>query len=106
MKIKYSTLFLSCAFALSAQAAEQSASPKADVLGRHVSSTRNVPKAYIKEVKKQVNQKSDVVKSKSLAKVANYPSEASIRKTYGAFEHRNGQRWYALNERTGLSESQ
>ena len=105
MKIKYSTLFLSCAFALSAQAAEQSASPKADVLGRHVSSTRNVPKAYIKEVKKQVNQKSDVVKSKSLAKVANYPSEASIRKTYGAFEHRNGHRWYALDADEGLSES-
>ena len=106
MRKKYSSLFLCCAFALSAQAAEQSASMKADVLGRHVTSTRNVPKAYIKDVKKSVDQKSDVVKTKSLAKVANYPSEASIRKTYGAFEYRNGRRWYALDSDEGSSESQ
>ena len=106
MRKTYSSVFLCCAFALSVQAAEQSASMKADVLGRHVTSTRNVPKAYIKNVKKQANQKSDVVKTRSLTKVANYPYEVSIRKTYGAFEHRNGHRWYALDADEGLSESQ
>ena len=106
MRKTYSSVFLCCAFALSVQAAEQSASMKADVLGRHVTSTRNVPKAYIKDVEKQVNQKSDVAKTKSLTKVANYPYEVSIRKTYGAFEYRNGRRWYALDSDEGLSESQ
>ena len=106
MRKKYSSLFLCCAFALSAQAAEQSASMKADVLGRHVTSTRNVPKAYIKDVKKSVNQKSDMVKTKSLAKVASYPSEAGIAKTYGIFEHRNGKRWYSLNNKNDIPESE
>ncbi|MBQ2561565.1 MAG: hypothetical protein II565_13445 [Fibrobacter sp.] len=55
MNKKYSTLFLCAAFAMSAQAAEETA--KADVLGRHISNMRNTPKAYVKDVKKQVSQK-------------------------------------------------
>ena len=54
MNKKYSTLFLCAAFALGAQAAEETA--KADVLGRHISNMRNTPKAYVKDVKKQVSQ--------------------------------------------------
>lgn len=106
MNKNISILVVCGALAMSAHAADQDATMKADVLGRHVTSTRNIPKAYIKDVKKSVNQKSDMVKTKSLAKVANYPSEAGIAKTYGIFEHRNGKRWYALNGRSDLSESQ
>ncbi|MBR4784786.1 MAG: hypothetical protein IK012_05970 [Fibrobacter sp.] len=63
MKKKYSTLLLCAAFAVGAQAAEETA--KADVLGRHISSVRNTPKAYVKDVKKQVSQKADLKSEKS-----------------------------------------
>ncbi len=106
MNKNISMLVVCGALAMSAQAAEQDATMKADVLGRHVTSTRNIPKAYIKDVKKSVNQKSDMVKTKSLAKVASYPSEAEIAKTYGIFEHRNGKRWYSLNNKNDIPESE
>ena len=71
MNKKYSTLFLCAAFALGAQAAEEAA--KADVLGRHVSSVRNTPKAYVKDVKKQADQKVGLKgKKKVLARVDGY----------------------------------
>ena len=66
-----------------------------DVLGRHNSKVRYTPQNFVK-----------TQKSKVLAKAADYPSEESIAKTYGAFEHRNGKRWYAFNTEEGLSESQ
>ena len=99
-------LFFCCVLALGAQAAEQSKTMKTDVLGRHVSSMSNVPKAYIKDVKKSADRKSGVAKTKSLAKVANYPTEVSIRTTYGIFEYRNGLKSYTLDGRSDLSESQ
>ena len=57
MKTKYLSLLLCGAFAVSAQATGESTVSKTDVLGRHVSSVRNTPKAYVKDVKKQMNQK-------------------------------------------------
>ena len=88
MKIKYSMLCLCCTLALGAQAANESTVAKTDVLGRHVSSTRNVPKAYIKEVKKHANQKNDVTKPKSLKKPGDYPYyEEPMTSTEGSFEY-------------------
>ena len=55
MNKKCSTMFLCCAIALGAQAADGTA--KTDVLGRHVSSTQKVPKAYLKDIKKTTEQK-------------------------------------------------
>lgn len=93
MKTKYSTLCLCCTLALGAQAANESAVSKTDVLGRHVSFTRNVPKAYIKEVKKQANQKSDVTKVKSLMKPSDYPYyEEPMARTEGSFEYTRNER--------------
>ena len=106
MKTKYLSLLLCGAFAVSAQATGESTVSKTDVLGRHVSSVRNTPKAYVKDVKKQMNQKSDVDKPKTLARVIYHPYDVSIRTTYGAFEHRNGRRWYALDNQENLTESQ
>lgn len=63
MKKKYSTLLLCAAFAVGAQAAEETA--KADVLGRHISNMRNTPKAYVKDVKKQISQKVDLKSEKT-----------------------------------------
>lgn len=108
MNKKYSTLFLCAAFAVGAQAAEGTA--KADVLGRHISSVGNTPKAYVKDVKKNVNsQKTDPSKPRSLAKVSYYPSETSIATTYATFESRPSGtqggmgKYYTLN---GLSVSE
>ena len=71
MNKKYSTLFLCAAFALGAQAAEETA--KADVLGRHISNMRNTPKAYVKDVKKQADQKVGLKgEKKALARVSGY----------------------------------
>ena len=102
MNKNISMLVVCGALAMSAHAADQDATMKADVLGRHVTSTRNIPKAYIKDVKKSVNQKSDMVKTKSLAKVASYPDEQSMAKNFGVFEFRSNdkgtmERTYFLN---------
>ena len=109
MNKKYSTLFLCAAFALGAQAAEETA--KADVLGRHISNMRNTPKAYVKDVKKQVsqNQKDAGLKEKKvLARKSNYtyPSGevniATTQATFTAIANNWGQvtKTYTLNGST------
>ena len=102
MKKKYLSLLLCGAFAVSAQAAGESAGSKTDVLGRHVSSVRNTPKAYVKDVKKQGGQKSDLVKSKALMKRWDEDENKKAFKTWASFEYRpdkNGtmKRTYTLN---------
>lgn len=101
------TLFLCGAFALNASAAEESVAvssaqlnvskAKTDVLGRHNSKVRNTPQAFVK---------ADVAKPRVLAKDAYYPSEERITATRGIFEHRNGKRWYALNNKNDIPESE
>ena len=96
MKTKYLTLLFCGAFAVGAQAAGESAVSKTDVLGRHVSSVRNTPKAYIKDVKKSSNSKTDLIKTRTLAKksweVDRIPVEAS-------FEVSNGNKSYKINKK-------
>lgn len=101
MKTKYSTLFLSCAFALSAQAADESVAvsssrlnvskAKTDVLGRHNSKVLNTPKAYVR-----------TEKAKSLMKTDVYPDGEYMETRSGSFEYQvlsngSGQRKYSLN---------
>ena len=100
------TLFLCGAFALNASAAEESVAvssaklnvskAKTDVLGRHNSKVRNTPQAFVK---------ADVAKPRVLAKDASY-SEERITATEGIFEHRNGKRWYSLNNKNDIPESE
>lgn len=98
MKTKYLSLLLCGAFAVSAQAVDESTVSKADVLGRHVSSVRNTPKAYVKDVKKTSNQKTTSMKIRTLAKsgktweVDRIPVEAS-------FEVSNGSKSYKINKK-------
>ena len=98
MKTKYLSLLLCGAFAVSAQAADESTVSKADVLGRHVSSVRNTPKAYVKDVKKTSNQKTTSMQTRTLAKsgktweVDRIPVEAS-------FEVSNGSKSYKINKK-------
>lgn len=81
-------------FAMNADAAERSVAvssaelnvtnAKTDVLGRHNSKVRNTPQAYVKGVKKSVNQN-------FLAKAATYTddfNEIKIASTKGVFEYR------------------
>ena len=106
MKNKYFLFVLCGACAVASIAATGSTVSKSDVLGRVITSERHIPKAYIKDVKKQINHKSELIKSEVLAKSLNYPSEVEIRKTYGAFEHKNGRRWYTIDDDEGLYEWQ
>ena len=88
-------LLMGVVFAMNADAAERSVAvssaelnvtnAKTDVLGRHNSKVRNTPQAYVKGVKKSVNQN-------FLAKAADYPSEKSMEKTSGVFEYRSNDK--------------
>ena len=111
MNKKCSTMFLCCAIALGAQAADGTA--KTDVLGRHVSSTQKVPKAYLKDIKKTTEQKA-VIKTagpqqqKALA-LTHYVNPPMIT-TSGVFEYKknssgNFEKLYKLNGNT-VSETQ
>ena len=113
MNGKIMSLLVCGACAMSAQAAAENASTKVDVLGRHVSEMRNVPDAYVKNIKKQVNQDTDLRKEspkkpKSLARWASYPypSEVDIQANSGEFRYKafKGSRKYILNGDT-ISES-
>ena len=112
MNKKCSTMFLCCAIALGAQAADGTA--KTDVLGRHVSSTQKVPKAYLKDIKKTTEQKA-VIKNagpqqqKALA-LTHYTNPPMIT-TSGVFEYKKNSagnfeklyKSYNLNKFNNLS---
>ena len=96
---------------MGAQAADGTA--KTDVLGRHVSSTQKVPKAYLKDIKKTTEQKA-VIKTagpqqqKALA-LTHYVNPPMIT-TSGVFEYKknssgNFEKLYKLNGNT-VSETQ
>lgn len=87
-------LLMGIVLAVNAEAAERSVAvssaelnvinAKTDVLGRHNSKVRNTPQAYVKEVKKSVNQN-------FLAKAAAYTddfNDVKIDSTKGVFEYR------------------
>ena len=104
-------LLMGIVLAVNAEAAERSVAvssaelnvinAKTDVLGRHNSKVRNTPQAYVKEVKKSVNQN-------FLAKAAAYTddfNDVKIDSTKGVFEYRadsNGtmKEKYELNGKT------
>jgi len=91
MKKKYTSLLLCAAFAVGAQAADEAASAKVDVLGRHVSNVRNMPKAYVKDVGRRVDQTAGMKDQKSLSQrslMKAYPSEPQMNHvTSGSFEY-------------------
>jgi len=109
MNGKIMSLLVCGACAMSAQAAAENASAKVDVLGRHISDMRNMPDAYVKNVKKQANrdaglQKDLPKKPKSLARLSSYPypRENTVQPTSGEYSYRafSGSRKYILNGQT------
>ena len=85
---------MSAFFAMNVAAAERSVAvssaelnvinAKTDVLGRHNSKVRNTPQAYVKGVKKSVNQNFLAKQGSSLPN----PNTVSIKKTWGVFEYK------------------
>jgi len=109
MNGKIMSLLVCGACAMSAQAAAENASAKVDVLGRHISDMRNMPDAYVKNVKKQANQDAGLQndlpkKPKSLARWASYPypSENHVQPVSGEYSYKafSGSRKYILNGET------
>ena len=85
-------LLMSAFFAMNVVAAERTVAvssaelnvikAETDVLGRHNSKVRNTPQAYVKGVKKSVNQNFLAKQGSSLPN----PNTVSIKKTWGVFE--------------------